>query len=38
MGSRQTKITLDFFQNLKKKSPDSLNTKSIFFNGKTNAP
>jgi len=31
MGSRQTKITSDFFKISKNQSLDSFNTKSIFF-------
>jgi len=38
MGSRQTKITLDFLKIAKKKSLNSLTTKSIFFKAETNAP
>jgi len=39
MGSKQRKITSDFFFKIsKKKSLDSFNTKSIFLKAETNIP
>ena len=39
MGRRKTKITLDFFKKIsKKKSLDSLATKSIFFKAEKTHP